>query len=300
MLSVLSKFLVAAFFLLGTVCSPAAPACAQDIPLEVFVSIAPHAGFVKEIGGEHVNVSILIGKGQEPHSFEPMPKQVVALSKSNIYFLAGLPFENFLIKKIGGTTEDVMLFPLNRGIDLSQKNHTQHDHDEDKKEDADLHTWLSPPLIKVQAANILNGLISVDPKHAEEYRTNFSRFINTIDRAEQEIKLLLAPIAGETFYVFHPAFDYFATNYGLTQKAVEMGGKAPSPRHLAHLIERARKEKVRIIFVQPQFDQRSAQKIADAIGGVVVSIDPLAHDIMSELMKMAQTFATAARNAASQ
>ncbi len=99
----------------------------------------------------------------------------------------------------------------------------------------------------------------------------------------------LLPYKGKTFYVFHPAFGYFAAAFGLKQRAVEAGGRSPSPRQLAALIEQARKEKVRIIFVQPQFDQKGAEAIARAIDGTVINLDPLAYDVLGNFSRIAES-----------
>ena len=98
---------------------------------------------------------------------------------------------------------------------------------------------------------------------------------------------------GRDLFVFHPAYGYFARQYGLTQVAVETGGRQPSARHLAELIDRARARDVRVIFVQPQFARHSARAVADAIGGAVVPLDPLAEDYLGNLEQMASTVESA-------
>ncbi len=103
-----------------------------------------------------------------------------------------------------------------------------------------------------------------------------------------KIKELLKPLAGRSFYVFHPAFGYFGDTYGLHQQAVETGGKTPSPKQIAELIESAIADKVKIIFVQPQFDPKSATAIADTIGGAVVEMNAMPSDILTNFEEMAQ------------
>ena len=105
---------------------------------------------------------------------------------------------------------------------------------------------------------------------------------------DAKLKQALGPFRGQTFYVFHPAFGYFADAYGLQQKAVETEGKAPTPRQLLAMIKQARAEGVKIIFLQPQFDARCGQAIAEAIDGKVVIIDSLAPDVVKNLDNIAQ------------
>ena len=148
----------------------------------------------------------------------------------------------------------------------------------------DPHVWLSPPEIKIQARNIARALREADPEREEAYEANLEDFLREVDEVHDRLREALAPYRGRTFYVYHPAFGYFARSYGLEQKAVETGGRGPTGRELLSLIEQAREENVRVIFVQPQFRSDSAETIADAINGVVISLDPLAEDVLSNLL----------------
>jgi zinc transport system substrate-binding protein len=88
--------------------------------------------------------------------------------------------------------------------------------------------------------------------------------------------------------VFHPAFGYFTDYYGLNQIAVEMEGKSPGPKQIESIINQARKSDIRVIFVQPRFDPKSAETIASVIGGKVVTIDPLERNILQNLLDIAK------------
>ena len=103
----------------------------------------------------------------------------------------------------------------------------------------------------------------------------------------------MEPYLGATFFVYHPAFGYFADAYGLYQEPVETGGQSPTPKALTAFIENAKKEGAKVIFVQPQFDQRNAETVAKAIGGKVVPLDPLAEDVLGNLKTIADSIATA-------
>lgn len=266
--------------------------------LEVFVSIPPQAYFVERVGGEHVSVSVLVAPGQEPHTFRATPKQVVALSRARLYFTVGVPFEERLVPKLEGR-EGLTVVDSIQGIERHAMGEHGHDHGADHEgaeeprghDDGgaapDPHVWLSPPLIKIQAQNIAEALIAADPGNAEAYREGLEAFTQEIDATHARLTAVLAPFRGQAFYVFHPAFGYFADAYGLKQEAVEAEGKAPTPKRLSELMRRARDDGVRIIFVQPQFDKRAARSVADAIGGAVVPMDPLAGDVLKNLQDMA-------------
>lgn len=138
------------------------------------------------------------------------------------------------------------------------------------------------------AETMCRVLSEVDPAHAKTYADNLARLQEDLDRADARIAQWLAPIRGAEFYVYHPAFGYFADAYGLRQVAVETGGKEPSARQLADLIERAKRANVRVIFVQRQFPVKSAQAVADAIGSSVVVLDPLSPDYIANLEAIAR------------
>jgi len=158
---------------------------------------------------------------------------------------------------------------------------------------SDPHIWLAPPLLKIEAGNVAAALSAADPVHVKEYEANLAAFRAELDATDAKLRAELAPFTGRTFYVFHPAFGYFADAYGLRQAAVEIEGKSPTPKQLAGLIARARAEGVKMVFVQPQFDPRAAETVARAIEGRVASMDDLAPDVIKNLETMAAEIAAA-------
>ena len=278
-------------------CSPE-PDHTDDARLLAYVSVAPQREFVQRIGGARVEVQALLRSGQSPHTFEPTPRQMMALSKARVFFSTGrLPFEERLIEKLRGQNAALTIVDTSEGVDLrTLHGHAHGDHQHHGHEEPDPHIWLSPPAILVQAKTIANALSAADPGHAAEYEANQARFCKEVEEIHRANQEKLAPFKGRSFYVFHPAFGYFADAYGLKQEAVETGGKRPSPKQLQTLIESARREGVRVIFVQPQFDQRNAETVAKAINGVVVPLDPLSEDVLKNLDRMASKIAEAFRN----
>jgi len=266
----------------------------ENLPgrLRVVVSIPPQAYLVGRVGGEYVEVQVLVGPGQSPHTFEPTPRQAAGLARAHLYFTIGVPFEERLLEKITASGGGVRVVDTCKGVKLRSMSADELSHEEGEDEGGagrlDPHTWLSPRLAKVQAANICEGLKAVDPRHAAAYERNLKALQADLDEVDARIAEALAPLKGRKFFVFHPAFGYFADAYGLKQVPVEIEGKSPGPRRLAALIEKARREGVKVIFVQPQFSPRGAQAVAEAIGGVVVPMDPLARDYLKNLEHIAQ------------
>ena len=255
--------------------------------IPVFVSIAPQAFLVKQIGGEHVDVRTLIGPGQEPHVFAPTPRQVVSLGEVRIFFKIGMSFEEALLSKIASGHAALQIVDMTEGVVGRMMTGDQHHDHGENMNSRDPHVWLGVPQLRQMAATIKRVLATADPENISYYNQRLQVFLGALQSVHQQAAKKLAPFKGEKLYVFHPSFGYFADTYGLVQEPVEVEGKSPSPRQLAALIGQARKEGVRVIFVQPQFDPKSAVTVARAIGGAVVSMDPLAEDILKNLEEMA-------------
>lgn len=290
------KHALAMVFLVGLAAASTAPAKAAA-PIDVFVSVPPQASVVRAIGGPQVAVHCLVRAGQDPHLFEPTPKQVRALGRARVFFTVGMPFEKTLLEKIRSQLPNMEIVDSARGLarrppcDCGHDHKTGHDHAPDSS-DGDPHVWLSPEGLRTIAQNTADALERVDSAHADEYRKRLKQMIESIDKADARARAKLAPYRGRAVYVFHPAFGYFCDAYGLRQKAVEMGGHSPSARHLRELVRQARQDHAQTIFVQKQFDQRGAKIVADAIGGRLAVVDPLAEDAVANIERIAETIAS--------
>lgn len=262
--------------------------------ISVFVGILPQKYIVEQIGGDKVSVQVMVPPGKDPHVYEPRPRQISDLSTSKIYFSMDMPFEKQIIEKIKKMGIKTLISDMSEGIrrvalekHLAGKSDA-HNHDgcscNDNDPDApDPHIWLSVPFLKIMARNTADELAKIDPVNAAFYKNNLELFLKKADEVFNRVKNGLAPFKGETFFVYHPAFGYFADDYGLKQYAVETEGKTPSPRELERLIKEAKSKNVRIIFVQPQFDRKCAEAVAKAIGGTVVALDDLNENILENL-----------------
>jgi zinc transport system substrate-binding protein len=245
--------------------------------IQLFVSILPVAYFVDRIGGEFVDVHVLVGPGQSPETFEPTSKQLVQLARSRAFFSIGVPFEAAILTRIRNNFDGVEIFEAGRGITLRGSHHHE----------IDPHVWLDPRLAVIIAGNVYAALSQLDPDHKSDYEMNCAVLIGDLTDIDEELDKLLEPLKGRMFYVFHPAYGYFADAYGLFQVSIEEGGASPGSRHLAELIERAKKQKVRAIFTQPQHSNSSAKTIAEEIGADIVVLDPLSRDYLANMKEIA-------------
>ncbi len=266
--------------------------------MDVFVSIPPQAMLLEALAGEHVAVHVLVKPGDNPHTFEPSPRQMMTLGQARLYFLVKMPFEAFITSKLVSVAGILEMSDCTAGI-KRRVMADDHDHAHHADSDADYpdpHVWMNPENLVIMADNMAKALKVADPVHGDVYETNRLALIARIQSADAEIRQVLLPLKGQTFYVYHPAFGYFGDRYGLIQRAVETGGKSPTPRQLSNLISQARNDGVKIIFVQAQFDRRAAATVASAIGGTVVPINPLARDILAELRKLADEVRAAVKD----
>lgn len=253
-----------------------------DTKPTVFVSILPQVYFVERIGGEFVDVRVMVGPGQSPATYEPTPRQMTDLSRSRIFFRIGVPFEKTFLPKIREIFTELKIVDVSRGIERLYFRSSG------EVGTPDPHIWLDPKRVMIQARTISEELSWLLPSRKEAFQRNLVALLEDLKRLDIRLDSVLAPLRGRSFYVFHPAFGYFAQSYGLTQVAVEMEGKEPGPRRLTHLIARARDEGVRVIFVQPQYAKRDVEALARAIDGAVVPIDPLPRDYIQSLESTAE------------
>jgi len=286
-------FLYLLFFVLLTGCGKPEQHSGGGKP-SVFVSIPPQAGLLKALVGNQVEVYTLVGDGQSPHAYEPTARQLANLGTADLFFSIGVPFETALLNKIRPLYPDLNIVASDSGIikrSISHHTHGEHcDHDHGAN---DPHVWLSAKNAVSIAGNMYTALAQNDPEKEPFYRKNLEILTEELNALRRETHVLLAPFKGQRFYVYHPSFGYFADEYGLEEMPIELDGKSPSPRQLATLIEQARVDNVKIVFVQKQFPADSAQAIADAIGGTVVPLDPLAEDVIANLRQIAESIALA-------
>lgn len=267
-------------------CSRTAPA-ADAGRIRVAVTIAPHAAFVQRIAGPRASVQVLVPPGQDPHTYDVNPQALRELSRAALYFTAGLEIEKTLapkVQRLGGIrTVDTLA-----GIDLAPG-------DAGEQAAGDPHVWLSPRLAAIQAATIRDALAAADPPGTQAYQQGYAAFAADLEAAGRRIAQMLAPHRGRRFYIFHPAWGYFAREFGIDQVAVQIEGKEPTARQLAELVGRARREGVRVVFAQPQVSTAAARALAREIGAEIVTIDELAADYLVNLERAAAQIAAALR-----
>ncbi len=263
----------------------------------VAVTILPQAEFVKAVGGDLVDVLVMVPPGASPHTYEVTPDQMVKLSSARMYARVGPPmeFEIAWMDKFAAANPDMLIVDCSQGIDFIE---AVPDSDEatvvgpDGEQElintgVDPHVWLSVRNAEVMVANICTGLSQVDPTNAGYYERNSAAYIDALSKLDSDLTQSLQSLANRTFIVYHPAFGYFARDYDLTQLGIEQDGSEPEAQYMVRLIQTARQLSIHVVFVAPEFSSRSAEVVAQEIDGRVVVIDPLAEDYIPNMRAVA-------------
>ena len=271
---------------------------------ELTVNILPQKYFVEKIVKDKFNINVMVKPGVSPHNFEPKPSQMKSLVASKAFFLIGDSSEKAWLEKFKQNAKNTLFVDTTVGIEKMEMiahdheenethgHHGDHEHEEAHEHSGlDPHIWLEPTLVKIQAKNIYEAMLKIDSTNSDFYKTNYEEFLKELDSLDQDIKTLLSPHKDKAFMVFHPSWGYFAKRYEIEQISIEIQGKEPKPNELVKLIEEAKKHDIKIIFVSPQFSQKSAQAISKNIGANVVAIDPLSDDWQKNLLKVASEIA---------
>ena len=245
-----------------------------DKKINIMVSILPQVDFVENIGRDKVSVSAMIPPGFSPATYDPDIEQLKKLSVADLYIRIGyIPFEKTQMKKLADLNPEMKMIDSSKGIEIYEN---------------DPHIWMSPRLVKIQVENIYLALAEIDSENKDFYEKNKNEYLTKLDDLDFELQNSFSKMQGKKILVFHPAFGYLARDYGFEQIAIEIEGKEPSAENLAKIIDTAKKENIGTIFIQEQFDTKSAEAIARQINGNVVPLDPLAEDYIENLRKIGE------------
>lgn len=273
----------------------------DDSQLSVLVSIVPQKTFVESIAGDLATVNVLIPPGASPASYELSPSDMQLASEAEIWFSMGVASERTWAEDLEELNPDMIVINVSDGIERlpidrygipQEHHHEESDHGHHEGEE-DPHIWLSPELVKVQLRSMADAIAEIDPENSQVYRNNLETVIGEVNALQEGLHEVLDPFQGSSFLVFHPAWGYFADEFGLVQVPIEIAGSDPSPGELSEIIDHAREANIRFVFVSPQFSTASAETIAEEIGAVVSVIDPLAEDWFENMRRVAADLAEA-------
>lgn len=240
--------------------------------VKVVASFNAMTQFVKAVGKDKVDVQTIIPNGTEPHDFEPKPKDLVNISKAQIFVYNGLGMESWVDKTIkAADNKDLIVVESSRGCNPIKNNdeeaikgHSQYDP----------HLWISLNGAKIEAKNIKDALIKVDPSNKDYYEKNYSEFASKLDTMLNDYKAKFDETSSKNFITGHAAFAYFCRDFNLQQNSVEsvFAEGEPTPKRLEELVDYCNKNNVKTIFMEEMASPKVSQTLAKEVNAKVEKI----------------------------
>lgn len=248
------------------------------------VTILPQKYITEKIAGDFYDINVMIPPGANPATYEPTPRQIGKLNRSDAYLKIGhITFEKAWMKKIKSAAPDLKIYDSSKGLDFISNN-----------ERIDPHIWTSPEMVAEMAKNLKDILTELTPEKEKVFAENLKKFEKEIHDMQRTIHQKLEPYSGKSFLIYHPALAYYCREFDLKQIPIEAEGKEPSASYMQKIIEKSEQKNIRAIFIQKQFDQKKALTLAQELDAEVISINPLAENwkksIMSITNKIAESF----------
>jgi zinc transport system substrate-binding protein len=269
------------------------PKSAQNNKPIVFVSILPQQYFVQRITGDRYHTEVMIPPGMGHSDYDPTPQQMKELANAKLFFRIGyIVFEEAWMKTIAANNPGLHIINTSTGTDLLQEEESVfettdkaplHKHNDSG---TDPHIWLSPKEARIQAKHYLDAFIQLDPSSAAYFTSNYTALINDINKLDTTLSNELAPLKGHKFMIYHPALTYLARDYGLKQISIEFAGKEPTAAYLFKLIDVAKKDNIKVVFIQQQYDTKNAAAIAKEINARLIQFDHMAPDWLDNMYRL--------------
>jgi zinc transport system substrate-binding protein len=265
-----------------------APMLAFAGRLQVFVTVAPLAWLVGQVGGEQVAVHSLVKPGQDPHGFEPGPRQIGALQQADAYLSLGLPFERAWLPRVMAQNPSLRLVRLG---DVEAEDGHDHHHDGHDHGGEDPHVWTDPRQMQAISVQVRELLSELAPEKAVVFASRQRALSASLEGLDLALARRFGAMSEKVFLVHHPAWGHLAERYGLTQLSIEQDGKEPGPRALAALADEVKRHGITTLFVEPQASDQLSHGLADSLGLAVVQLDPLAYDYEANMRRVAERIA---------
>lgn len=286
---------VCRWLMIGLLLAPGITAGRPTGTVNVMVSILPQKYLVERIGGDRTHVEVMVRPGFNAETYEPLPQQMTALARTDVYFRIGVPFESIWIKKIAAMHPAMQIADCCSDLIPAPTQATATNAGDLFRHVYDAHVWTSPRNAVYIADMMLEILSEMDPASSTYYRNNHQQLVEDLARLDGYIRQQLDALTNRYLLVAHPSWGYFADAYGLTQIALERHGTEIRPRDLSGLIDFARNNDIRTVYIEKQFASASARLLAREINATVVELDPLAEDYINNLRQVAQAIAGGAR-----
>lgn len=264
----------------------------KSLPI-IAVSIPPQAFIINRLAGDIVKVETLVPLGIAAETYAPKPSQLTHLATAKVYFKIGFSFEDALLPKITSTCKSLRIIDMRHNVKLIKMQNHAHNGIPCSCGNSpyDPHIWVSPKRMLDIAQTVALYLKELLPNSQEVIDKNLSSLLKDLKDLDLYIHQKLDPYQGSAFYIYHPGFGYFAQDYNLRQIALELNGKAPSAKQMTYFIQQARKENIKMIFVQRQFASDSVQALAKVINASILQVENLSEEYIKTTKDLADKIA---------
>ncbi|MFY9639151.1 MAG: zinc ABC transporter substrate-binding protein [Methanobacterium sp.] len=255
----------------------------------VVVSLGPQVEFVKAVGGDKVDVTLMVPSNADPHTYEPLANQLSRVSNAKMYAELGTPieFEVNYMDKIRAINPDMLVLNTSKGIKLIPNSA------ENESTTMDPHDYVDPKNAKIMVNNIYQGLVQIDPADKDYYQKNRDSYLHQLDDLDKNTTKLLQGKQGTYILIYHPAFGYYAKDYNLTQVGAMINDEEPSPQRIAMMVNIAKQNNITVIYTEPQYDPKFIQSIASQIGAQVLNVNDLDEHYIKNMKDIATEFSKA-------
>jgi zinc/manganese transport system substrate-binding protein len=265
----LRRFVLTAGFAAALLASFAAPSAAQNTQqnkIRAVATISILGDLVKNVGGDRVDVTTLVGPNGDAHVYSPTPADTKKLAAADIVFVNGLGLEGWITRLVTASATKAPMIVVSKGITPRR----MEDEDRRGRTVIDPHAWQAIANAKIYVANIRDGLVAIDPAGKAAYDANATVYLDKLDALESEVRTAIATIPADRRKIIttHDAFGYFGAAYGMTFIAPDglSTETEPSAKDVARIITQIRKEKIPAVFLENITDPRLMQQIAHETG----------------------------------
>ena len=281
----LLSLLLAGVLLLGALCGCSVPA-KQEEGLSVVATIFPQYDFARQVMGSSDDLTMLLRPGQEVHSYEPTPQDIIAIQNCDLFIYVGGESDAWIEDVLEGMDTSHMVIlslmdlvdPLEEDTDSVLENPEEHSHEDGEathlhEEEYDEHVWTSPKNAMLITQAIYDALCDIDPANAQIYRQNTTAYLEQLEELDQDFREVIGSASRDTL-IFGDRFPllYFVREYGLNYYAAFPGCASetePSAATVARLIDLVREEQVPVVYQIELSNGNIARSIADSSGAKV-------------------------------
>lgn len=266
---------IAVIFLLINCIAVTASAAPQE-KIKVVATLTFLEDFVRNVGGDRVEVRSLLSGLESEHTYTPKPSDIITVKEAQVLVEVGLGLEVWVKSLVRNSSNSrLVTVTTSTGVPLLRGEETDHQgHDSNL---GNPHIWLDPERAKSMIRHITEALSKIDPEGRKYYLSNQAAYFKKIDMMRKNIQTWLNPVRNRRIITHHPAWPYFAQRFHLqiVDNIQMQAGTEPSARHIAHLISEVKKGEVKIIVSEPQLNQKIPMAIADETGVRIVTLTPI-------------------------